>query len=86
MPLLESFVNKVNRSGTSRFLSVTRQQNLTDALMSSSILMERDENLAASAGGDVNAPMQIAGLSAGAAGQRGAHGDVGFNVDPNVDP
>ena len=52
--------------------------------MSSSIFMERDESRAAAAMGD--APMQIAGLSAGNAGQRGTHGDVGFNVDPNVDP
>lgn len=48
--------------------------------------MERDESHSAAAAGNDNPAMQIAGLSEGNAGQRGAHGDVGFNVDPNVDP
>lgn len=68
IPLLESFVAKVNRNERSRFLSVLADDNLTDAVMRSAILLGEGAMMDGMGGGD------------------GAGGDVGFGVDPNLDP
>ncbi|CCW65844.1 unnamed protein product [Phytomonas sp. EM1] len=51
VPLLESFVEKVNRNGNSRLLSVSKDANLTDALMSSPILLGGEDLNPGSGGG-----------------------------------
>lgn len=70
MQLLQGFIDKVNKGGNSRLLGVERSANLTDALMSSAILLG-EENLVAMGGGG---------------GGGGASGGFGFGIDPNTDP
>jgi 26S proteasome regulatory subunit N10 len=72
VPILQAFIENVNKDGNSRLLVVQEGASITDSLMSSAVFLGNDA-VAATEGGAGSA----------AAGARGA---FDFGVDPSVDP
>lgn len=71
VPILEAFIENVNKDGNSRLLVVQEGASITDSLMSSAVFLGNDAVAAADGSG---------------AAPAGARAAFEFGVDPSVDP
>jgi 26S proteasome regulatory subunit N10 len=75
IPILQGFIEHINKDGNSRLLIVQEGSSITDSLMSSAIFLGNDAVAAAAETGAVSGT-----------GGGGARGAFEFGVDPSVDP